>query len=191
MDFFLDPSDPWLVQQLTYKDLSDLHDLAETGHDTDQWRFTVYSKHGVADVCLEGCQSSATQRICTSLSRVVDADPPVNIEDDTENPDELFFERFFYGVNDDTITGTENDYHNSGLGDDTVTGFATGFEVLEDHGGKDVIDTAGGNDLVISRSGGDIITLNGDGVDNINTVRVYPTHEKDHVFGFKDQADTL
>jgi len=94
-------------------------------------------------------------------------------------------------VNDDTVTGTENDYHNSGLGDDTVNGFPTGFEVLEDHGGKDIIDTMGGNDLVISRSGGDTITLNGNGGTMINTVRVYPTHEKDHLFGFKDQADTL
>ena len=63
--------------------------------------------------------------------------------------------------------------------------------MIEDHGGKDTIDTAGGNDLVISRSGGDIITLNGNGDTDINTVRVYPTHEKDHLFGFKDQADSV
>ena len=191
MEFYLDPADPWLVQQLTYDDLEMLHDMAADGHATDQWRFTVYSKHGVADVCLEGCTSSDDARVCTSLSRVVDADPPVNIEDDmVGDADPDYFEEFYYGVSDDTIAvASANDYHNSGLGDDTVTGFATGFEILEDHGGKDVIVSSGGNDLIISRSGGDFITLGGDGDANINTVRVYPTHEKDHLFGWKDQSD--
>ena len=82
-----------------------------------------------------------------------------------------------------------NDYTNSGLGDDMVTGQATGYEIIEDHGGDDTIIASGGtgNDLIISRDGGDFITLGGDGDMSINTVRVYPTHEKDHLFGWKDQ----
>jgi len=161
--------------------------MALMGHDTDSWRFNVYSKHGVADVCVEGCTSSTDgPRTCTSLSRAIDEDPAVNILDQAD----VHFEEFFYGVGGDTIAVVgESDYHNSGLGDDTLTGVAAGFEILEDHGGKDTIDTAGGNDLVISRSGGDFITLGGDGDTMINTVRVYPTHEKDHLFGWKDQGD--
>ena len=88
------------------------------------------------------------------------------------------------------ITNTENDYSNSGLGDDTMVGIADGYDVLEDHGGDDTIMGNGGNDLVISRSGGDFITLGGDGNASISTVRVYPTHEKAHNFGFKDKEDT-
>jgi len=39
--------------------------------------------------------------------------------------------------------------------------------------------------LIISRDGGDIITLGGDAEASIQTVRIYPTHEKDHLFGSK------
>ena len=80
MEFYLDPADPWLVQQLTYNDLEMLHDMAMpmSGHATNQWRFTVYSKNGVADVCLEGCESSMTQRTCTTLARDTMAMPPAN-----------------------------------------------------------------------------------------------------------------
>lgn len=55
----------------------------------------------------------------------------------------------------------------------------------------------GGNDFVVSRDGGDIITLgnNADGdvsggkdTKGVSTVRIYPTHDKDHVFGQKDDS---
>lgn len=54
-----------------------------------------------------------------------------------------------------------------------------------------------GNDLVISRDGGDTIMLGNTGPSaalakdgpGVSTVRIYPTHEKDHVYGQKD--DTL
>jgi hypothetical protein len=189
MEFVLDPANPTVVQSITYELLEELHDMALEGHDTDSWRFSVYSKHGVADVCVEGCTSSTDgPRECKSLSLAVGEDPAVNILDDPA----VYGEEFFYGVTGDTIAvAGESDYHNSGLGNDMLTGVAGGFEILEDHGGKDTIDAAGGNDLVISRSGGDIITLGGDGVDNISTVRVYPTHEKDHLFGWKDQGDLV
>ena len=58
------------------------------------------------------------------------------------------------------IQTTLNDHYISGLGDDTVTGTAASFEVIEDMGGSDTIMAAGGmDDLIISRSGGDTITL--------------------------------
>jgi len=152
----------------------------------DQWRFVVYSKHGVVDICHEGCESSAAARVCKSFSlSAAGVAPFVNILDDPM----VVAEEFFYGVSDDTFTVTENDYYNSGLGDDIVTGFATGFDTIEDHGGADTIMALAGDDFVISRSGGDFITLGGDGDTMVNTVRVYPTHEKDHLFGWKDQTD--
>ena len=57
-----------MVEQVRASELEAIHDLAENGHITNQWRFTVYSKNGVADICLEGCESSATQRICSTWS---------------------------------------------------------------------------------------------------------------------------
>merc|ERR1712003_423038 len=71
-----------------------------------------------------------------------------------------------------------------------VTGLATGYDTIEDKGGDDTIIATGGNDLIISRDGGDIITLGGDGSASISTVRVYPTHEKDHVYGRKTPGNT-
>merc|ERR1712151_3059 len=104
---------------------------------------------------------------CTTLSRDTMATPPANAVNTA-----AVGEEFFYGVGDDMITiAGPNDYTNSGLGDDTII-------------------SAGGNDLIISRDGGDFITLGGDGDMSINTVRVYPTHEKDHLFGWKDQDNT-
>jgi hypothetical protein len=67
------------------------------GHTDEQYRFTVYSKHGVANVCMEGCTSSTYDgdRECLTKARVVDSDPGVNIEDNAtaeEAGEEVYFE---------------------------------------------------------------------------------------------------
>lgn len=91
------------------------------------------------------------------------------------------------------MTNTDKDgYLNSGLGNDKITGVAASFEILEDHGGNDEIKAKGGNDLIISRDGGEIVTGGGEETGlMIQTLRVYPTHEKDHLFGAKDPSDKL
>lgn len=77
----------------------------------------------------------------------------------------------------------------SGGGDDTIMGMAMEFEILEDFAGNDMIMAAPKDDLIISRDGGEIITGGGDGGTTVQTVRVYPTHEKDHYFGVKDPTN--
>ena len=184
-EFYLDPEDPWKVWSVTYAELETLHGDGEAEFET-QWRFVVYSKHGNGEICQEPCEGSTEPRNCLSKSRVDMVDPQaVNAVDDPA----VFFEEFYYGVGGEDITVTLNDYVNTGLGDDTVTGGA-GYNIIEDHGGDDTITGGAKDDLVISRDGGEIITLLGDANASINTVRVYPTHEKDHLFGWKDPEDT-
>lgn len=91
------------------------------------------------------------------------------------------------GVEDDSLTLSLNDYTNSGLGNDELTGAADSFDVIEDHGGDDTIIAGTGDDLIISRGGGEIITGGGDNGDaTVQTIRIYPTHETDHLFGWRD-----
>jgi len=107
---------------------------------------------------------------------------------------ELVGERLAWGVEDDTdvMSGLpSHDHLISVSGDDTVTGTALMFEILEDFAGKDTITADSYDDLIISRGGGEIITGAGDGMLTVQTVRVYPTHEKDHFFGAKDPSDVL
>lgn len=92
-------------------------------------------------------------------------------------------------MGDDTHANTLNDYVNSGLGDDTLIG-GGGFNVLEDHGGNDMMIGGAKDNKFISRDGGEIIVGLGNANTKINTVRVYPTHEKDHLFGWKHPEDT-
>jgi hypothetical protein len=112
-----------------------------------------------------------------------------------------YFEERYFGSDADTIATPAaelNDYWNGGGGDDTFTdaGAAAGYTTYEDLWGADTIGMAGGNDLVISRDGGDVITIgntgNGVGVVDaamgVSTVRIYPTHDKDHVYGQKDDT---
>lgn len=114
------------------------------------------------------------------------------------------FEKRYFGADADTLTALmneESDYWNMGGGDDTFTSdLQTGYETYEDLWGQDMVDMKGGNDLVISRDGGETIKLGNEGAGGIgtgdtvqdkkgvSTVRIYPTHEKDHVYGQKDET---
>jgi hypothetical protein len=97
-------------------------------------------------------------------------------------------DQIFHDATNEVFTTTKDDYHNSGLGNDTVTGLNNEEDVIEDHGGKDVVRTLGGDDLFISNSGGDIVDFGQKNGDQ-NTLRLYPTHDKDHLFGWKDMRD--
>ena len=88
----------------------------------------VYSKHGIADVCYKGCEQSEAPLVCHTVAVVEAEGTFTNIEngmtldDEDMEVDNVFWEYFYYGARDDDITTTINDYHNTGLGDDTVTG---------------------------------------------------------------------
>jgi len=77
-EFYLDPkgADPWLVFPVTKAELAAISPPAEHA---DQWRFFVYSKHGVASVCYKGCESSADARVCHTIEPELD-DSNVNDE---------------------------------------------------------------------------------------------------------------
>ena len=77
----------------------------------------------------------------------------------------------------------------SGAGDDDINGEPGELEILEDFGGNDDIIADSADDLIISRGGGEIIEGKGDGDATVQTVRIYPTHEKDHYFGAKDPGN--
>lgn len=86
------------------------------------------------------------------------------------------------------------DYVNTGLGDDTVTGSEVFFNIIEDHGGDDTVGGYGGTDnILISRSGGEIYTVTPDDTGKeVNEYWIYPTHEHgSHYFGAKNPMDTL
>lgn len=70
-EFYLNPKgeDPWLVFPVTKADLTAI--AAATEH-ADQWRFHVYSKHGIASVCYLGCESSAALRVCHTIEPELD-----------------------------------------------------------------------------------------------------------------------
>lgn len=176
-EFYTDPLSP---PRVVLK--SDIEGLAKPPEQGDQWRMFAYSKHGNSYVCFKGCESSAMPFGLTCFDASIN---PLPMDDTT-----VFGEEFFYGVEDDTITLTLNDYTNSGLGDDTITGAASSFDVYEDHGGDDTITAGTHDDLIISRGGGEIITGGGDNGDlTVQTIRIYPTHETDHLFGWRDPSD--
>lgn len=111
---------------------------------------------------------------------------PTNALDDSSQAGE----KFYFGAEISRIQTTQDDHYNTGLGNDIVMGKANSFETIEDHGGNDLVLSMGGNDLLISRDGGDFYMLSGDNGDkSVQTVRVYPTHEKDHLFGWKHPED--
>ena len=56
-EFFLDPENPWTPYRVTKSDLDTLSGSAPAEH--DQYRYSVFSMNGVADVCYVGCESSA------------------------------------------------------------------------------------------------------------------------------------
>ena len=186
-EFYNDPEDPWHADSVTKMMLAGITAPAEHA---DQWRFFVYMKNNNWNICYKGCEDSTEPLTCLG-----DDDPDQATEtDDTMDADgnPLYGEQIYYDVEGTTIILAGNDdYLNTGLGDDTVTGAADNFEIIEDAGGKDTISAGTYDDLIISRSGGEIITGNGDGMTTVQTVRVYPTHEKDHFFGWKDPDDTL
>ena len=116
----------------------------------------AYSKHGKSYVCFKGCESSATPFGLDCHDASLPSTPT----------DEEPGERVFLGVEDDTVTMLSvNDYTNSGLGNDILTGVDDSFDVIEDHGGDDTITGGTHDDLIISRGGGEIITGNGDNGD--------------------------
>lgn len=178
-EFYNDPENPWTPQVVTREDIEDLtKPETEQG---EQWRMFAFSKHGNSYICFKGCASSSTpfELVCHDAS----ISAPSNGSD-------VFGEEFFFGVEDDTISLTLNDYTNGGLGDDSPTGAAESFDVYEDHGGNDTIVGGTYDDLIISRGGGEIITGNGDnGDETVQTIRIYPTHETDHLFGWRDPSD--
>lgn len=160
----------------------------------DQNRLFVYAKHGRYDICTD-CSGV---KVCLS-------DPAVSMSTTDQNgaapgADPLFGQQFYFGTGVDAIAGTtfllaDEDYVNTGLGDDTVTG-STSFNIIEDHGGKDTVSMyAGSDNILISRSGGDTYSSAatvGANPSEVNEYWIYPTHEHgNHYFGAKNPDDTL
>ena len=139
-------------------------------------------------MCYKTCESSdPAELVCTN-----DDDenlPARNVLNLDSDDDVQLIEA--WTIKDDTVPLlTDNIHIISGSGDDTVTGGVGNYEILEDFAGNDIITADSFDDLIISRGGGEIITGNGDGEDTVQTVRVYPTHDKDHYFGAKDPENT-
>jgi hypothetical protein len=152
-----------------------------------QYRLFVYSQFNLSYVCFKTCEDSSTPNslVCTNDEA---GTVPRNVLNLDSNDDVQWIEAF--SVKGETLVGNTNansDAHIiSGGGNDTITGEEDEFEILEDFAGNDDIVADSYDDLIISRGGGDFITGNGDGDETVQTVRVYPTHDKDHYFGAKD-----
>ena len=144
----------------------------------------MYAKKGTANVCFKGCESSENELDCYSWSNntIGGGFLPFSPRDNTTGVDHIFHDAVGR-----TFLTTPNDHHNTGLGNDIVKGLNE-RDVIEDHGGKDIIFSRGGDDYFISNSGGDF-WLSGAKEGDQNTLRLYPTHEKDHLFGWKDMDD--
>lgn len=186
-EFYNDPENPWTPDQVTKEDLAALSPDPEHA---DQWRFFVYMKHNNWNICYKGCEDSSDGVGSLNCIGGEGQDSEEDLLSDDDGND-IYGEQIYYDVEGTTFTLLGNDdYVNTGLGDDVVTGAEDNFEIIEDHGGKDTITAGTYDDLIISRGGGEIITGNGDGDTTVQTIRVYPTHEKDHFFGWKNPDDT-
>ena len=176
-EFYLDAEDPWRAFPVSWDNINNIN--PDNEHDR-QWRVFVYAKRGTANVCFKGCESSTTALDCYDLSN--------GTQNPNSNPDNNLTgkgDQIYHDATDETFTVSLDDYTNSGLGDDIVTGLNNQEDVIEDHGGKDIVDTRGGDDYFISNSGEDIVRFGQKNKDQ-NTLRLYPTHDKDHLFGWKD-----
>lgn len=189
IEFYLDPENPWTPYQITKADIRD--SITDPGEHSSRYKLFVYAENNLGYVCYKGCEDSGTALACFDGTGIQMEPFP---EESDLAATELVGERLAWGVEDDTdvMSGLpSHDHLISGSGDDTVTGTALMFEILEDFAGKDTITADSYDDLIISRGGGEIITGAGDGMLTVQTVRVYPTHEKDHFFGAKDPSDVL
>ena len=133
----------------------------------------MYSKHGRYDICSD-CDGT---KICLS-------DPAVSMAttDQFGNaPSTVEGQQYYFGVGNDAVTATifmaDEDYVNTGLGDDTVMGNDK-FNIIEDHGGDDTVSMYTNDNILISRSGGDVYAptiVTADGTE-VNEYWIYPTH---------------
>jgi len=151
------------------------HNTHTTTTNQDQIRLFVYSKHGRYDICSD-CDGT---KLCLS-------DPAVNVATTDQNglaPSATEGQQYYFGVQNDTpgptIFMADEDYVNTGLGDDTVVGNGN-FNIIEDHGGDDTVTAygAGNDNILISRSGGDSYSSTTGASDGsqVNEYWIYPTH---------------
>ena len=190
-EFYNDPENPWEPYQILKSDMTTLTGMAPAEHMAGV-RVFVYSQYNLSYVCYKPCKDSETDTlVCTSDDS--NNMPPRNVLNlEADSTDVQWIEAWSVkGSESATKTNAPSHGHIiSGAGDDTLMGQSEEFEILEDFGGEDTIMAGTKDDLIISRGGGEIITGMGDGEDTVQTVRIYPTHEKDHYFGAKDPTNT-
>jgi len=185
-EFYNDPEDAWRPYQITKNDIVGIS--PQPGEHSRGARLFVYSQFNLSYVCFKTCEDSTPSNSLVCTIDDIRNTAPRNVLNLDSDDNVQWIEAFSVnGMEDAENTNAGTNAHIiSGGGNDNIIGTEAEFEILEDFAGNDEIEANTKDDLIISRGGGEIITGGGDGDLTVQTVRVYPTHDKDHFFGQKD-----